>query len=225
MRGHIGFDEQQSRDDVAIAARAMSRLGYIHTFGHVSARVSNGILITPTSPPPGRQQSSDILLVDYEGNVLEGESGSRPIEVFLHLGIYSSRPDINAICRTHSPNASIWTRVKEQPPLYHGFGGFIDHIGHYDEFDLVHTIELGVAAANAMGSANALFLKGNGVLTAGSTVAEAAARAWGLEERCTYALALQGKADEIDEDEYRKRNRWYSAEMERVWTWLRSRTI
>ncbi len=222
MINHPEINSQQSREDIAVAVRAMSALGYIHAFGHVSTRVSEGILITPTSPPPRWQQSSCLLKVDFEGNLLEGEQSALPIEVFLHLGIYRARPEVNAICRTHSTNASIWGRTGKQPPLHHGFGGFIQDVALFHEFDLVHTMALGAAAAEAMGSADALLLKGNGALTTGSSVAEAAAKTWALEERCTYALALQEGADELEINERHMRKRWYAAEMARVWSWLKS---
>src|SRR5579863_457781 len=104
----MASDVGNLREDVATAARAFSRLSYVHAFGHVSARRENSLLITPTRPPLAAQRATDLIEVDFDGKVVSGDASARPIEVFLHAGIYRARADVNAICRTHAPHASIW---------------------------------------------------------------------------------------------------------------------
>ena len=60
------------RNDIATAARAFSRLGYVHAFGHVSARLEESLLITPTRPPLAAQTAADVLEVDFTGAVVSG---------------------------------------------------------------------------------------------------------------------------------------------------------
>jgi len=213
-------DMTRQRREIVEAARAFSRLGYVHAFGHVSVRRADSILITPTRPPLAVQQPSDVIEVDLDGAVRSGESTARPIEVFLHLGIYAARRDVNAICRTHAPAASLWHGNKH-PEVLHGFGGIVGDIAAYAAVDLVHNPELGSDAAHDLGAADALVLRGNGALTVGATLGQAAARMWSLEERCAVALRQGADAAPFSAEELRARQRWFPAEAERVWAWLR----
>jgi len=209
------------RNDIAVAARAFSRLHYVHAFGHVSARLEKSLLITSTRPALAAQYAGDILEVDFDGRVVSGDAAARPIEVFLHSGIYAERADIGAVCRTHAPFASIWPADAMAPAIQHGFGGIVGAIATYDSTDLIHSAELGRSAARRLGSANALILRGNGVVTVGRTVAEAAARMWSLEERCAQAWRQGTHASPFSAEELAARARWYPAESERIWTWLK----
>jgi ribulose-5-phosphate 4-epimerase/fuculose-1-phosphate aldolase len=204
--------------DIATAARAFAKLGYVHAFGHVSVRGETTVFITPTTPPLARQTAPDILEVDFDGRVVLGDAIARPIEVFLHLAIYRARADVGAICRTHSPSTETWW--DNPPPVQHGFGGLADKLASWDDSDLVHTPDRGERAAARLGDGDGLFLRGNGSLTVGRDVAEAAARAWSLEQRC--ALALRGGADRsvFDLSELKNRQVWYPAEAARLWLWL-----
>lgn len=216
-----GADEQ--RDDVVAAARAFSRLGYVHAFGHVSARRagSTSLLITPTRPPLAAQQADNLIEVDFEGRVLAGDSAARPIEVFLHIGIYAAREDVQAICRMHAPYASVWPAGGKAPRIQHGFGGIVGEVAAFNECDLIHNAEMGARAARALGGANALMLRGNGVLTVGRSVGEAAARMWSLEERCAQAARQGAYSAPFSAEDLAARAKWYPAEAERVWNWLK----
>lgn len=210
------------RSDIVAAARALASLGYVHAFGHVSGRTSaSSILITPTRPSLAVQTPEDILEVGFAGNVIAGNASARPIEVFLHLGIYRARSDVNAICRAHPLAASLWWG-DALPRVEHGFGGIVGEIAAFAGSDLIHNDLLGAAAADDLGSASALLLRGNGALTVGHDVGDAAARMWSLEERCSYALRRPGVPAPFSEEERELRARWYAAEAVRVWAWLKT---
>jgi HCOMODA/2-hydroxy-3-carboxy-muconic semialdehyde decarboxylase len=179
------------REDVATAARAFSRLQYVHAFGHVSLRLQNSLVITPTRPPLAAVRAGDLIEVDFDGKVVSGDASARPIEVFLHIGVYRARADVGAICRTH------------------------------DSCDLIHSPETGARAAASLGAANGLMLRGNGVLTVGRTVAEAAVRMWSLEERCAQAWRQGNHPAPFTQEDLAARARWYPAEAERTWTWMK----
>jgi ribulose-5-phosphate 4-epimerase/fuculose-1-phosphate aldolase len=216
-------DADNQREDVVAAARAFSRLGYVHAFGHVSVRRadSTSLLITPTRPPLAAQRADNLIEVDFEGRVLTGDAAARPIEVFLHIGIYAAREEVRAICRTHAPFASVWPAGGKAPEIQHGFGGIVGDVATFDECDLIHNAEMGARAARALGSADALMLHGNGVLAVGHTLGEAAARMWSLEERCAQAAKQGERKAPFSAEDLAARARWYRAEAERIWTWLK----
>ncbi len=213
-------DAEKIREDAATAARAFSRLGYVHAFGHVSVRSANSLRITPTRPPLGAVRGADLIEVDWEGKVVSGDAAARPIEVFLHIAIYKARADVGAICRTHAPYASVWPPNGEVPAIQHGFGGIAGDVQTYDGGDLIHSQGLGSAAAVRLGKADGLILRGNGVVTVGRTLSEAAARMWSLEERFAQASRQGNHPAPFSAADLAARSRWYPAESERIWTWI-----
>ena len=61
--------------EVALLARTLHREGYDdHLSGHITARQSDGtLLVTPWGLPWDEVRASDIMRIDIDGNVLEGQ--------------------------------------------------------------------------------------------------------------------------------------------------------
>jgi len=94
------------RDIVEVGRRVYQR-GYVASNdGNISARVDEKrVVITPTGVSKGFMNTDEMVLVDMDGNVLDGQK--RPSsEVFMHLRIYNDRPDVNAVCHAHPPYAT-----------------------------------------------------------------------------------------------------------------------
>lgn len=213
--------DDELRSDIATAARAFSRLNYVHAFGHVSLRLEHSFLITPTRPPLAAQQASDLIEVDFEGSVVSGDASARPIEVFLHGGIFLGRADVRAICRTHAPFASTWPTDGKVPAVQHGFGGIAGTVATYDMCDLIHNTAMGADAARRLGDASAMILRGNGVITVGRDLGEAAARMWSLEERFAQTWRQGNRQAAFSAEDLAARSKWYPAETQRIWAWLK----
>jgi methylthioribulose-1-phosphate dehydratase len=79
------------------------------TSGNYSARVDDGrIAITVSGSHKGRLQPSDIMLVDSEGQALDGRTPSA--ETPLHTAVYRACPSVNAVLHVHSVAAVTLTR-------------------------------------------------------------------------------------------------------------------
>ncbi len=210
----------QGAEGIAEVARIISRAGLVEAFGHVSARSGDGILITPTRPLGGTTES-DVLEIDAEGRPV-GEAEDVPLEAALHAAVYAAREDVGAIVRTHSPAAVAAGASGEVPPLVHGLGGLAGEVAICDRIDLVSDAGAGGQVAGALGPASNLLLRGNGSFSVGTDLAEAAVKALYLEERCL--VGGQTKPDrQFDEAQLAARSRWFAAESERAWAWMRWR--
>ena len=210
----------QGAEGIAEVARIISRAGLVEAFGHVSARSGDGILITPTRPLGGTTES-DVLEIDAEGRPV-GEAEDVPLEAALHAAVYAAREDVGAIVRTHSPAAVAAGASGEVPPLVHGLGGLAGEVAICDRIDLVSDAGAGEQVAGALGPASNLLLRGNGSFSVGTDLAEAAVKALYLEERCL--VGGQTKPDrQFDEAQLAARSRWFAAESERAWAWMRWR--
>ena len=210
----------QGAEGIAEVARIISRAGLVEAFGHVSARSGDRFLITPTRPLGGTTES-DVLEIDAEGRPV-GEAEDVPLEAALHAAVYAAREDVGAIVRTHSPAAVAAGVTGEVPPLVHGLGGLAGEVAICDRIDLVSDAGAGEQVAGALGPASNLLLRGNGSFSVGTDLAEAAVKALYLEERCL--VGGQTKPDrQFDEAQLAARSRWFAAESERAWAWMRWR--
>lgn len=204
---------------VATAARILSRSGLVEAFGHVSARAGDGFLLTSTDPL-GTQSAASIHTLDAAGAVVaKGLDGGVPLEAPLHAAIYAARPDVGAICRTHSPAAVVWGVRGAVPPLPHGLGGLSGAVAvSTEDTDLVVTAGQGAATAVALGAADCLLVQANGNVATGATLSQATVRAWFLEERARVALEAGLEASPLTDLEARARH--FAAEEVRAWRWL-----
>lgn len=73
--------------------------------GNISARCSDGVLITVSGSANGYLSEDDFVLIDFDGNVIEGDKKPSS-EKMLHIEYYKQRPDINYILHMHSPYLS-----------------------------------------------------------------------------------------------------------------------
>ena len=73
--------------------------------GNISARCGENILITSSGSANGFLSEDDFVLIDFDGNVVEG-SKKPSSEKMLHVEFYKMRPDINYILHVHSPYLS-----------------------------------------------------------------------------------------------------------------------
>jgi L-fuculose-phosphate aldolase len=97
----------KQRNEIVIAGKRIYSRGYVASNdGNISTRVSkNKILITPTCVSKGFMKADDLIVVDLEGNLIEGKK-KQSSEANMHLQIYKARPDILSICHTHAPYAT-----------------------------------------------------------------------------------------------------------------------
>lgn len=220
MTGSASQQRGAGPADVAAAARVVSGAGLVEGFGHVSARSGDGFLITATRPL-GSAGPDDIHRMDADGRPPAG-AADVPLEAPMHAAIYAARPDVGAVCRTHSPAAVVAGSRGEIPPLVHGLGGLAGEVRLCGRTDLVTDLQTGGEIAAALGDAQCLLIRGNGALAVGQDLAEAVVRSRYLEERCLVGERSDPgsgwTATELD-----PRSRWFEKEMARAWAWMRWR--
>lgn len=76
------------------------------TGGNISVRIpgTDHVLIKRTAISLGEVTAQDVLLVNLDGEVIEGY-GTPSKEAGFHLGIYKIRQDVNAVVHCHPPYA------------------------------------------------------------------------------------------------------------------------
>ena len=88
--------------------------GFVSAYdGNLSARIeSNKFLITPSGKCKGDVQESDLLVIDIEGNLLEG-NGKVSTEALIHLLAYKKRADVNSVIHCHPVYSTAFATMGE----------------------------------------------------------------------------------------------------------------
>ncbi len=215
-----------TRQDVIRVCRVLDGMGLVEGFGHVSARLPDGnVLITPAR---GLRlvAESELLIFNLRGELVAGAGTPAPLERWMHLAVYRARPDVNAICRTHSRYAAALGTADMPIQTAHGFGGMLGlRVSVHPERDLITDDAMGRAVAATLGEGAAVLLRGNGALVTGATLQQACVRAIYLEEAAFMQVAAGGLGGTIPftPEELARRARWYEAETARAWEYYTSR--
>ena len=113
------------RERVVFGGQQMLQRGFTEgTSGNVSMRVADGALITPSSVPYMEITPEDIVLMDLDGNVLEGERVAS-VEHKVHLEAYKRRPNVGAVVHSHPIVSSVFAAARVNLPA------FLDEFGVY----------------------------------------------------------------------------------------------
>jgi len=91
----------------------------ILTFGNVSGidRRKGIVAIKPSGVDYDAMKSDDIVLVDLEGNVVEGwlnPSSDTP----THVEIYKAFPQVGGVAHAHSPYATMFAQARREIPCF-----------------------------------------------------------------------------------------------------------
>ena len=136
-----------------------------------------------------------MVRIDEEGRVIDGNKAAvNKAGFIIHSTIHKARPDVHAVCHTHSPCGKAWST----------FGRPLDIISQdtcvfwnnqeiYDNFSGVVLLkELGDQIASALGpTSHSVILQNHGLLTAGGTVDEAAYLFTLMEKSCEVQLMVE----------------------------------
>ncbi|NMB63131.1 MAG: hypothetical protein GYA18_12465 [Chloroflexi bacterium] len=200
---------EKLRNEVLETALALARYGLVWMAGGTAAArdpESGWVAMTPSGLAYDGLNAADIVLVDMDGNLVEGHyKPSCASELWVRF--FRRRPDLNAIVHTHSCYATAFAVAGQSIPIVtetqaDWFGEPIKTTPYAhveDEAFLSAPLE-------ALGNGFGVLLGRHGVLTFGKNLHDALERAVTLEEAAkTYTMAcLLGKPRIFAEEEARR---------------------
>ncbi len=168
------MSEQNLREEIVSVAQAIDRAGFCPSkSGNVSARLGEGLLITPSGLPYARTRPEDLIHLGPDGTVLNG-TRKPSSEWPFHVEIYKARPDAQAIVHTHSPRATALSCARRGIPAFHYMialcGGADVRCAEYATFG---SPELARNAVKALEGRKAVLLANHGVIALGASLAGA----------------------------------------------------
>lgn len=190
-------DEEQLKRELVNSVKTLYWKGMVsNAGGNQSARLpgQNKIWITPSGYPRVSLEPQDLIAVDLDGNVIEGDL--RPsIETRMHLEIYKNRPDVNAVIHAHSPY-TMGAAISGYLDITHGEAAAI--LGEIKIIPYSHpgTIELAKSVGEALRGEGAkvpriVILMNHGIVSVGACIHEARAFAEIMEEWARFNIAAR----------------------------------
>ncbi|MBN2098633.1 MAG: class II aldolase/adducin family protein [Dehalococcoidia bacterium] len=183
--------------EVLEVARWMDEKGLVvGTSGNVSQRFREPdgrelVAITPSGRQYDTMEAEDIVLVDMEGQRVEGELAPS-IETMLHLGIYRARKKVRAVVHAHAVfGSAIAVTGKEIPCLLDDQVTFLGGEIKVAAYALPGSPELAKNVVAALGPRNAVVLANHGTISVGRNLREAFNNCELLEKTArVYVLAM-----------------------------------
>lgn len=184
----------------------------IGTWGNVSVRLGEYAMVTPSRIDYQALKPEDLLIIDLEGNVIQGHR-TPTSEKDVHRLVYKQRPDIGAIVHCHSESAcAVSSTGRSIPPLIEEMsqllGGGIPCTRKY--VPAGRHLALGEEAAKAIGTGNALLLRNHGPVCCGKDLEEALLVCLVVEKAARMYLMLGAGArprsiqkEFVDQERYR----------------------
>lgn len=178
----------------------------VGTWGNLSSRVegTDYVAITPSGRNYRTLDTEDIVIVDLDGNVVNGELKPSS-EMALHLAIYKERNDINSIIHTHSVFASACAVARHDiPPIVEDVVQLVGGTVKVAEYALNGSVKLAQNAVEALGENNAVLLANHGVVGCGTNLNEAKVACELVEKAAQifiYANQLPGGAKVLADDD------------------------
>jgi len=147
--------------------------------GHVTARDPEHLdcfWVNPLGRHFSQIRVSDLLLVDSDGVVVEGDAPLNLAAFAIHSAIHKARPDVISAAHTHSLYGRTWSTLgRLLDPLTQDSCAFFEDHGLFDDYTgVVFDVSEGERIAAALGNGKAVILRNHGFLTAGNSVEEAA---------------------------------------------------
>ena len=125
--------ESQLRDEICRVGRWLFDRGYVHaTAGNISARLSDGFLITPTDACLGFLDPAGLAKVGHDGIQTSGDRASKTLA--LHRRIYEADDLAMCVIHTHSTHlvaltlAGVWSNHNILPPITPYFVMKVGHV-------------------------------------------------------------------------------------------------
>lgn len=157
-------------------------------------REQNIVAITPSGIDFFEIQKEDIVIVDLDGNVVEGHRVPSS-ELEMHLILYRNREDISAVVHAHTIYATVLACLRRDLPATHYMIAVAGKDVRCAEYATYGTKELAVNAFKAMADRRAVILANHGILAGSFDLLNA----YNIVEEIEYCSEIYVKAASIGE--------------------------
>lgn len=196
---HTGVERAVRKHRLTASYRLFARFGFDEgAAGHITVRdplEPETFWVAPFGRWFGGVLPDDLIRVDADGEVVEGEGTVNRAAFCIHSAIHAARPDVDGAAHAHAPYGKTFSSLHTPlAPLTQDSCAFHGQHAVYEEFNgVVLDREYGDAIAARLGDGRALILANHGHLTAAASL-EAAVWWFVAMERCFQSEMLARSA-------------------------------
>jgi ribulose-5-phosphate 4-epimerase/fuculose-1-phosphate aldolase len=162
--------------------------------GHITARdpeLTDHFWVNPFGMSFNQMRVSDLILVNHDGDIVEGNRPVNAAAFAIHSEIHKARPDAVAAAHAHSVYGKAFSSLGMllDPLTQDACAFYEDHAVHEEFGGVVVDPEVGAQLAATLGDGKALIHQNHGLITVGHSVEEAAWWFITMERSCQAQLA------------------------------------
>jgi ribulose-5-phosphate 4-epimerase/fuculose-1-phosphate aldolase len=202
-RGEVSDDEWRVRVDLAAAYRMVAMFGWDDlVFTHVSARVpgtEGEFLINPYGFMFEEITASSLVRVDAAGRKLDDSPADvNPAGFVIHSAVHAARHDVGCVLHTHTLNGIAVSAQKNGVlPISQQSIFVLASLGYHDYEGVALRDDEKPRLVRDLGDKTHLMLRNHGLLTVGTTVAEAFLAMYLFETVCSIQVRAQAGGGEL----------------------------
>jgi ribulose-5-phosphate 4-epimerase/fuculose-1-phosphate aldolase len=196
--------ERKARIELAACYRIFDMLGWTEMiFNHITLRVPGPeprFLINPFGLHYREITASSLVLIDLEGNVLRDSKWPVNRAGFvIHSAIHGAVAHAHCVMHTHTTNGMAVCCLKDGLSSDNFYGAMLHGRVAYHDLEGV-TVDLTERErlVRDLGDKQVMILRNHGLLSWGTSVAEAYLRLWTLQRACDVQVAAAQAGGEIN---------------------------
>jgi len=171
--------------------------------GHISVRDperKDHFWVNPIGMHFSLIKSSDLVLVNHDGQVVEGRGFVNTAAFAIHSRLHANREDINAVAHSHSPYGRAFSALGQKlEPISQDACMFYENHALYSHFQgVVEDTSEGDEISEALGDKPAAILQNHGLITVGSSVDIAVGTFLAMESACQSQLLANAAGTPIN---------------------------
>jgi len=188
---------------LALSFRIFGRFGFDEgVAGHITARDPgdpNVFWVNPFGMSFKQITVDDLILVNHQGDVVEGNWPVNRAAFAIHSSVHDARPDAVAAAHSHSKFGRAFSTLGQEltPITQDSLLFFEDHSLFDDYTGTVNDPEEGKRLAHALGDNKATILRNHGLLTVGQSVEEAVFWYVTMERSCEVELLARAAGEPV----------------------------
>jgi len=196
-------ERRHRQERLAAGFRLFSKFGFEEgVAGHITARdpeYADHFWVNPLGAPFSRISVSDLLLVNHDGDVVQGDRPVNRAAFVIHSHVHRARPDTVAAAHSHSLYGKTFSTLGRllEPLTQDATAFYGDHALFDDYGGVVLEHEEGARIAQALGDRKAAILRNHGLLTVGATVDAALWWFITMERSCQSQLLAMAAGDPV----------------------------
>ena len=201
-------ERQHRKERLVVALRLFGRFGFEEgVAGHITARDpewTDHFWVNPFGMSFKRITVSDLILVNHDGQVVQGRHHVNAAAFAIHSQVHAARPDVVAAAHSHSMYGKTLSALGELlEPITQDVCAFYESHALFDDYTgVVLDQEEGRRIAAALAGHKAVILRNHGLLTVGDSVDAAAWWFITMERSCQVQLMARaaGKPVLVDHE-------------------------